>query len=39
VSIRFSQTVYAGKSTLSSGPAQIEGNTRSDLKLMLRLRF
>ncbi len=37
VSLRFSQTWYSDRSVISSGLDEIEGNKKSDLKIVLRL--
>lgn len=37
--LRFSQTWYSDRNVISSGPDEIEGNKKSDVKTVLRLSF
>ncbi|MCF8364802.1 MAG: helix-hairpin-helix domain-containing protein [Bacteroidales bacterium] len=37
--LRFSQTFYNHQTTIGSGLDEIDGNTRSEIKMQLRLRF
>lgn len=37
--IRYAQTYYADKDVISSGLTQINGNTKSEIKLQLRIKF
>jgi DNA uptake protein ComE-like DNA-binding protein len=37
--LRFSQTWYSDRNVISSGPDQIDGNQKSDIKAVLRLSF
>jgi hypothetical protein len=37
--IRFAQTCYAGKSSVGTGLDETEGNTRSDIKVQIRMKF
>jgi hypothetical protein len=39
IGLRFSQTAYSDRNSVSSGRSQIDGNTKSDLKLMLKINF
>jgi hypothetical protein len=37
--LRWSQTIWTDRETVSSGLEQIDGNTRSEIKLQMRIRF
>ena len=37
--LRFSQTWYSDRNVISSGPDEIDGNKKSDIKAVLRLSF
>ena len=37
--LRISQTFYPGVSRISEGPAMISGNSKSDFKAMIRIKF
>lgn len=37
--VRFSQTFFNDREVISSGPAQIDGNSRSDIKVQMRIKI
>jgi hypothetical protein len=37
--VRYSRTYYSNVSSISDGPAAIQGNTKSDVHLMLKIKF
>ncbi len=37
--LRLSQTYYSNKTTISSGTTKIDGNTYSEIKAQLKIRF
>lgn len=37
--LRLSQTYYSNKTTISNGTTKIDGNTYSEIKAQLKIRF